>query len=215
MGAQRIGRWTVAALLAALLLWSASAGAGPSPAGRSGVAEVALYKGPDRQAKLEAGARAEGALFLYTSMDLEESTPIVEVFKKKYPFITQADIYRASGEDVAQKIITEYRGRKYLADIFEGTGIDVAKMIKEGYGQTYYTSRAGAFPRQAKDPKGFWVASRYNILAAAWNTTLAGISILVPELLPSEGPARPFARPRPGSPPRKPVRVLPRLSHPV
>lgn len=169
MPAQHAVRVTIIAVGLALL--AASAGAGPSPSGLSTVAEVALYKGADRQEKLEAGARAEGALLLYTSMDLEESTPIVQAFTRKYPFI-RGEIYRATGEDVAQKIITEYRGRKYVADIFEGTGIDVAKMIKEGYGQTFYTPRAGAFPRQAKDPKGFWVATRYNILVAAWNTTL-------------------------------------------
>ena len=165
---QRIGTCLAAALLVVLVLVSSQAGAGPSA---STVAQVALYKGADRQAKLEAGARAEGALMLYTSMDLEESQPIIEEFMKKYPFI-RGEVYRAPGEDVAQKIITEYRGRKYLADLFEGTGIDVAKMIKEGYGQTYFTPRAGAYPLQAKDPKGFWVATRYNILVAAWNTNL-------------------------------------------
>jgi len=160
-------RWMLAAVAAAALVVSVPAGAAP---GRS-VAEVALYKGPDRQARLEAGARAEGALLLYTSMDLEESQPIMEVFMKRYPFI-RGEIYRATGEDVAQKIITEYRGRKYIADLFEGTGIDVAKMIKDGYAQAYFTPRAGAFGRQAKDAKGFWVATRYNILVAAWNTNL-------------------------------------------
>lgn len=161
------GKWVVAALLLGSLLVSAPVGATPA----SSIAAVALYKGADRQARLEAGARAEGALLLYTSMDIEESQPIIEAFMKKYPFI-RGEIYRASGEDVAQKIITEYRGRKYIADLFEGTGIDVAKMIKEGYAQAYYTPRAGAFPRQAKDAKGFWVATRYNILVAAWNTNL-------------------------------------------
>lgn len=171
MSAQSIGRLTAVSLLLSLALWSASAGASPSASGLTTVAEAALYKGPDRQERLEAGARAEGALMLYTSMDLEESTPIVQAFTRKYPFV-RGEVYRATGEDVAQKIITEYRGRKYVADIFEGTGIDVAKMIKEGYGQNFYTPRAGAFPRQAKDPKGFWVASRYNILVAAWNANL-------------------------------------------
>lgn len=161
------GKWMAMGLLV-LALVAPQAGAGPSA---STVAQVALYKGADRQAKLEAGARAEGALMLYTSMDLEESQPIIEEFMKKYPFI-RGEVYRAPGEDVAQKIITEYRGRKYLADVFEGTGIDVAKMIKEGYGQPYFTPRAGAYPRQGKDPKGLWVATRYNILVAAWNTNL-------------------------------------------
>jgi len=167
MPAQRTWRLVAAALLLALALWSVPAGAGP--AALSTVAQVATYKAADRQAVLEAGAQREGALMIYTSMDLEESQPILQVFMKKYPFI-RGEIYRAPGEEVAAKLITEYRGRKYLADVFEGTGIDVAKMIKEGYGQNYFTPRAGTYPRQGKDPHGFWVATRYNMLVAAWNT---------------------------------------------
>ncbi len=159
------------ALLLAGMFLSAQATAAPSESGLSTVDQVATYKGADRQAKLEAGARAEGALMLYTSMELEESQPIVAAFMRKYPFI-RGEVYRASGADVAQKIITEYRGRKFLADIFEGTGVEVAKMLNEGYGQAFFTPRAGAFPRQAKDPNGFWVATRYNMLVAAWNTNL-------------------------------------------
>lgn len=161
-------RWIAGALVLAGVLGAAQAGA--APMGLGSVAEVALYKGADRQERLEAGARQEGALMIYTSMDLEESQPILEAFTKKYPFI-KGEIYRASGEDVAQKIITEYRGRKYLADLFEGTGIDVAKMLNEQYGQRFYTPRAGAYARQAKDRNEMWVATRYNMLVAAWNTS--------------------------------------------
>jgi len=171
MTAPAIGTWAVVALLMALPAFLAPAGAGPSGSGLTTVAEVANYKGEDRQARLEAGARAEGFVMIYTSMDIEESQPILDAFTKKYPFL-RGEIYRASGEDVAQKIITEYRGRKYVADLFEGTGIDVAKMLKDGFGQSYFTPRAGTYPRQAKDVKGYWVATRYNMLVAAWNTNL-------------------------------------------
>ena len=135
------------------------------------VAQIANYKRDNRQAFLEEGARKEGALLVYTSMDLEESQPLIEGFMKKYPFI-KGEVYRASGEDVAQKLITEYRGRKYIADIFEGTGIDVAKMLNEGFGQPYFTPRAASYPRQGQDPKGYWVATRNNMLALGWNTNV-------------------------------------------
>lgn len=161
------GQWMAMGVLV-LALVAPQAGAGPSA---STVSQVALYKGADRQAVLEAGARREGALFIYTSMDLEESEPLMKAFTQKYPFI-RGEIYRASGEDVAQKIITEYRGRKYAADIFEGTGIDVAKFFNEKFGQAFFTPRAGTYPRQAKDPQGLWVTTRYNMLVLAWNTNL-------------------------------------------
>jgi iron(III) transport system substrate-binding protein len=167
---RRLCGWGLAALVA-FSVAGGRAGAGPSTSGLGTVADVAGYRGEDRQARLEAGARAEGALMIYTSMELEESQPILEAFQRRYPFV-RGEIYRATGEDVAQKIITEYRGRRYVADIDEGTGVDVVKLFREGFAQSFYTPRAGGYPRQAKDPKGFWVATRYNMLVAAWNTNL-------------------------------------------
>lgn len=155
----------------AVVLLAAAPGAYGQAQNTLTVAQIANYKRDNRQAFLEEGARKEGALLVYTSMDLEESQPLIEGFMKKYPFI-KGEVYRASGEDVSQKLITEYRGRKYIADIFEGTGIDVAKMLNEGFGQPYFTPRAASYPRQGQDPKGFWVSTRYNMLVLGWNTNL-------------------------------------------
>ncbi len=171
MSIRRIGTWTAVAMLMILSVVSGPARAGQSGSGLTTVADIANYRGEDRQARLEAGARAEGALMIYTSMELEESQPILEAFQKKYPFV-RGEIYRATGEDVAHKIITEYRGRKYIVDIDEGTGTDVVKLFREGFAQSFFTPKAGGYPRQAKDPKGFWVATRYNMLVTAWNTNL-------------------------------------------
>lgn len=137
----------------------------------SSVAQVANYSGTDRQAKLEEGAKREGRLTVYTSLNLEESQPIVEAFTKKYPFI-RTEIYRASGEDVALKLMIEYRGRKFLADVLETTGVDVAKVLKEGFLTPFASPRTGAYPRAAKDPKGLWVMTRANMLVLGFNTRL-------------------------------------------
>jgi len=159
------------AIALALVLF---AGAGPGSGwaqSPSTVAQIAMYKGADRQARLEAGAQREGRLTLYSSLNLEESQPIIEAFTKKYPFI-RTEIYRASGEDVALKLITEYRGRKFLADVLETTGVDVAKVLKEGFLQQFFSPRAGSLPRAAKDPKGLWVMTRANMIVLGFNTRL-------------------------------------------
>ncbi|MDR7420106.1 MAG: extracellular solute-binding protein [Armatimonadota bacterium] len=106
---------------------------------------------------------------VYTSMDLQESRPLVEGFMRVYPFI-RVDLYRSTGEDVAQRVISEYRGRRFAVDVIEGTGTDVAKVIVEGIGRTFYSPRAGGYPRQSRDPHGAWVATRYNMLVLAWHT---------------------------------------------
>ena len=49
------------------------------------VAEVAQYEGADRQAVLEAGAKKEGQVQLYTVGT--QTQPVLDAFMAKYPFI--------------------------------------------------------------------------------------------------------------------------------
>ncbi|MFC1814805.1 hypothetical protein ACFL0M_02455, partial [Thermodesulfobacteriota bacterium] len=52
------------------------------------VAEIALYKGADRQQMLEEGAKKEGKLTFYTTGVMTGSLgPFLDLFKKKYPYI--------------------------------------------------------------------------------------------------------------------------------
>src|SRR5512147_2178650 len=56
------------------------------------VAELALYKGANRQQILEEGAKKEGKLTFYTTHVANK--PLVDAFIKKYPFI-KVDVWRA------------------------------------------------------------------------------------------------------------------------
>jgi iron(III) transport system substrate-binding protein len=47
-------------------------------------ADTYLYKGADREHRLMAGARKEGTVSIYTSLNLKDSQPITEAFEKKY-----------------------------------------------------------------------------------------------------------------------------------
>jgi iron(III) transport system substrate-binding protein len=45
-------------------------------------ADIYLYKGADREHRLMAGARKEGTISIYTSLNLKDSQPIIEAFEK-------------------------------------------------------------------------------------------------------------------------------------
>ncbi|MBC7469617.1 MAG: ABC transporter substrate-binding protein, partial [Ramlibacter sp.] len=62
--------------------------------------EVYLYKGGDREAKLLEGARKEGPVNIYTSLNTRDSGPITEAFEKKYGVKTL--LWRSSSEKVLQ-----------------------------------------------------------------------------------------------------------------
>jgi len=47
-------------------------------------ADIYLYKGADREHRLMAGARKEGTVSIYTSLNLKDSQLITKAFEKKY-----------------------------------------------------------------------------------------------------------------------------------
>src|SRR5690349_17498298 len=64
-----------------------SSGGPASSGGPTSVADIAAYKGADRQQMLEDGARKEGHLTWYTSMAGQIVDDLPAGFKAKYPFI--------------------------------------------------------------------------------------------------------------------------------
>jgi iron(III) transport system substrate-binding protein len=84
------------------------------------LAELALYKGVDRQQMLEEGARREGKLAIYTT---NTERQVVDAFQKKYPFL-KVESWRAETAQVASRILEESKAGVYSVDvmIFTGTG---------------------------------------------------------------------------------------------
>ena len=85
------------------------------------VAQLAMYKGADRQQILEEGARKEGKLTFYTSGILKQAVrPVVSAFEKKYPFI-KVDIWRGDTSKIIPRLREEYEGAKKICDVVEST----------------------------------------------------------------------------------------------
>ena len=90
------------------------------------VAELALYKGADRQQILEEGAKKEGKLTFYSS--LTWARQLADAFQKKYPYI-KVDVWRASSENIMPRLLEEHKAGKYVADVVEIT--QVAGIVME------------------------------------------------------------------------------------
>ncbi|MFC1817210.1 ABC transporter substrate-binding protein [Thermodesulfobacteriota bacterium] len=140
------------------------------------VAELALYKGADRQQILEAGARKEGKLTFYTSGILKQAVrPVVNAFEKKYPFI-KVQIWRASSSTVIARLTEEYAGRKKIGDVIEGTQTTFMFLQKHKIAQSFYSPNIVNMVEEAmtKAPKkGFYaVAFRGSGISLGYNTKL-------------------------------------------
>src|SRR3989304_742313 len=66
-------------------------------------------------------ARTEKELLVYGTMQIPQMQEVLKNFEKKYPFI-KADQYRAGGENLAQRIVTEVRAGRHVADVYQISG---------------------------------------------------------------------------------------------
>ena len=110
------------ALLVAMLVCGAAARA-------QTLEELANYSGPDRAARLLAGARKEGTVTLYSSATLADQSAIVGAFQAKYGIKVQQ--WRGSSEDIRGRALTEYAGGRFDADVVETAGSEMEIMVRE------------------------------------------------------------------------------------
>src|SRR3972149_2432849 len=116
------------------------------------VAELALYKGPDRQQILEEGAKKEGKITLYTTaVEVGGIRPLVDAFNKKYPYI-KVGVWRAGGDQLAAKVFEEYKARRYVADLIGVSQYDEVIFRERGILQPFY-SPALAYIEEGAIPK--------------------------------------------------------------
>ncbi|MFC1815998.1 ABC transporter substrate-binding protein [Thermodesulfobacteriota bacterium] len=99
--------------LAATVVFTSSAMSAPKKP--TTVAELALYKGADRQQILEEGAKKEGEIVCYSASYVARH--IGKAFQKKYPYIKKVDIWRSSPLKVVPKVLEEYKAGRFVVDV--------------------------------------------------------------------------------------------------
>ena len=133
--------------------------------------EIANLKGPDRAAILDKGARAEGALTVYSSLIVDQVLrPLIEAFNKQYPYL-KIDFWRGEARPIIQKVLAEQRSGNPIGDVIETTSID-PPLIDADAIIPFYTPEIEALPVEYRDPKGYVAPTRCNYYGAAYNTKL-------------------------------------------
>ena len=79
----------------------------------------------------EEGARAEGEVVLYSSLNNEQIVTLIDAFKKKYPFI-KPSFYRGTSERVLQRSNTEAKAGRFAVDVMTAAGFQVQLMKDSG-----------------------------------------------------------------------------------
>jgi iron(III) transport system substrate-binding protein len=155
--------FVLAFLAAATILASAQVKPGAT------AADVAAYTGADRLQKLIAGAKKEGTLSIYTSLQTADIGKLADAFQKKYG--VKVVPYRAGSEDIVQRVVQEARANRNTVDVIETNGPELESMHRENILQAVKSPYLADLIAPAIFPHGEWVGTRLNVFVQAYNTT--------------------------------------------
>lgn len=76
----------------------------------------------ERQQKLAEGARKEGELVWYSTMNRENSQELISLFEKDHPYV-RVKLLNGSAVQTMTRVSSEYSARSYLFDITHIRGL--------------------------------------------------------------------------------------------
>jgi iron(III) transport system substrate-binding protein len=153
--------------IAALALASAFSAQAQQPAATATDA-IYMYHGADRNQQLISKAQKEGTVTWYTTMAPTESRPLAAAFEKKYGI--KVALWRAPGEQMLQRIITEAQARRFTFDIIESDSNQTEKLARENLISEFYSPFIADLPPSAIPSHRKWMPDRFNYIVAAYNT---------------------------------------------
>jgi iron(III) transport system substrate-binding protein len=112
------------------------------------VAELALYRGPDRGKIILEGARKEGQVTFYTS-NTWMAGPVSQEFEKKYPFL-KAQVWRSDSKSLLKRLTEEVAAGRTIADVVETSPEYLMLMLREKMLQEHFSPELGAYDDEAK-----------------------------------------------------------------
>jgi iron(III) transport system substrate-binding protein len=118
--------------------------------------------------ELLQAAKKEGKLVWYTSMAIDTSKPLVDVFEKQYAI--KIDLVRAGEEQLLNRILTEARAGKWFFDAVSSSAIQVLAM--KNFLSPYASAESNAYVAELKDPQSRWTAVYNNNLVPVYNTKM-------------------------------------------
>jgi iron(III) transport system substrate-binding protein len=133
-------------------------------------ADVALYTGADRMEKLVAGAKKEGTVSVYTSLQTADIGRLGAAFEKKYGI--KMVPWRAGSEGIVTRTIQEARASRFTVDVIETNGPELESLHRENVLQLVRSPHLADLIAPAVLPHGEWMGTRLNVFVQAYNTRL-------------------------------------------
>jgi iron(III) transport system substrate-binding protein len=120
---------------------------------------------------LIARAREEKKLVLYHSTGIDDTQPILERFRKRYPFL-QVENHRLSSVKLIQRIMTELRAGRELADAYLISGLQTWLLKDMGNLAAYDSPERAKIRPALRDRQGYWTGVLWNLGVLGYNTRM-------------------------------------------
>lgn len=155
-----------------LALLAAPATARAQRAGQQDSPHRALYllESGDRQNRILTGARREGTVVIYTSLNTQDSVPLTAAFEKRYGVKTE--LWRSSSERVVQRAVAEARAGRLACDVLETNGPEMEALYRERLLEEFRSPHFSDLPPAAFPKHRHYVADRFNFFTIGYNTRL-------------------------------------------
>ena len=116
------------------------------------------------------GAKHEGEIVFYASMNLGEANILVAEFEKRYPFV-KVKLNRTGSEKLLSKVLTEARAKKLFADVIQTVEFSMHIFNRSGVLARHTAQADALYPKNFKEA-GYWTTVYYNPYVLAYNTRL-------------------------------------------
>jgi len=146
-----------------------------SVSGSGSTAQIAAYQGSDRQTRLEAGARAEGAITWYTTLAGDVIETLKAGFEQKYPYL-KITVFRADETGLATRATQEAQASKQTFDVIECAPVTTGLLEGANMLTPFFSPELAKLSNDLKPGPGNSLAdgatARIAYAGFGWNTTL-------------------------------------------
>jgi iron(III) transport system substrate-binding protein len=157
-----------AASLTVAMAAACTAGATPTPVPQT--TGTPSPGGSDLQTLID-GAKSEGKITLYTTLDPENGKLLSDLFEQTYPGVT-IEWVESNTNPLVQRILTEAKAGTQIADAVQTGDFTVYNFIRENLLDTFSVPEqsSSAVLKAIHHPEGYWTG--YELIGAgvAWNT---------------------------------------------
>ena len=125
--------------------------------------------GKEREAKLIEAARREGKVVYYGTIAVDQSSPLLDAFRARYPFL-KPEYYRSGNFNVYNRVKTEAGAGNYTADVVDLRAGETYALVKDGLVDPYLAPVRNGIMKEFMDEKGYWTALFHSPMVLGYNT---------------------------------------------